>query len=249
MFSTDTDNCSSLTQNQQYITNVFKERAHFSVDQLYALAEVLKLNEEETNYCELLLDHERAGHIGRRDKLRAKIETIRQAKLKSEEHIKKQVIETNSVEMARYYVSPELHIINFFLAIPRFSKQPHLIGECLNISPEQIEGFIQELIDLRFIQKNKNGIKPLHREFHLPKESPLCRPHLLLMHYKALQHQQLLKENEKYNFSVTFTADEKTRERIQREFLAFLTNIEELVKSAPREHVYQMHFDLFNWSS
>lgn len=231
-----------------YLTNVLKERAHLNPDQLFSLAQTVGFNADETEYCLLLLDWERSAQSARKALLKEKIEKIRKEMLKSEAHLSKDLIASTTESDARYFTNPELILISFFFLIDEFSKAPEKIAGCLNISYELLNAYIHELQELKIIRKVKGRIELLKQDFHLPKDSPLCRPHLLLMHYRALQHQQLLDEKDKYNFSVTFTADERTRERIQREFLDFLGRIEGYVKDAPSEQVYQIHFDLFRWS-
>lgn len=231
-----------------YLTNVLKERAHLSSDQLFSLAQVVGFNPDETDYCLLLLEWERSANSMRQALLGERINNIRKEKLKSEAHLSKELIASTTENIARYFATPELTIISFFFLIDEFAKHPEKIASCLNISYELLSKYINELQELKIIAKVNGKIELLRQEFHLPKDSPLSKPALLLMHYRSLQHQQLLNDSDRYNFSVTFTADERTREKIQREFLNFLERIEDYVKDAPSEQVYQVHFDLFKWS-
>jgi hypothetical protein len=88
----------------------------------------------------------------------------------------------------------------------------------------------------------------LKKNFHLPKDSPLCEPHQNLLQQIANQHTRGLPEREKYAFSLTFSADEETRDAIHSEFLKFLQTIEPLVTKAPSDEIYGLRFDLFRWS-
>ena len=231
-----------------YLTSVLKERAHFSQDQLYAAGKALGFGDDEMQYVQLLLEWERSAFSERKEKLRAQIERIRKLKLKSEAHIGATRVEAAESEVVRYYMNPELQLIHSFLGVAKFAKNVELIAKSLNMDVATVESLVKELKDLGYVVEGKKGLEKTKRRIHLPKESPLCKPQQLLMRYRALQHQQVLPESEKYNFAVLFTADEATRERIQREFLKFLSSIESWVKEAPSESVYQMHFDLFGWS-
>ena len=53
----------------------------------------------------------------------------------------------------------------------------------------------------------------------------------------------------RYSFSVTFATENKIREQIQQKFLAFLGEIELLVKDGEGDNAYQLNFDLFPWNS
>jgi len=65
---------------------------------------------------------------------------------------------------------------------------------------------------------------------------------------KALDRISSLAAKDTYNFSVVFTADEDVRRRVQGRFLRFLKEVEDEVKQARAEDVYQLNFDLFKWS-
>jgi hypothetical protein len=56
-----------------------------------------------------------------------------------------------------------------------------------------------------------------------------------------------IKKDMRTTLFVTFSADEKTRLQIHDRFLEFIRDIEDLVKMAPSENVYQLGFDLFPW--
>ncbi len=231
-----------------YLTNVLKERAHLSTDQLYSLAQVLQWDEEELDYAQLLLEWERSAQPKRREGLRKKIEAKRREKLQSKAVLKKEMIESTPEEFTRFFLNPFYFVINFFLGVPRFARAPERIAHCLNVHPHRVQTWLRDLVKMKFVEHTPKGYVALRKNFHLPRESPLCEPHQQLMQQLSSQHLQSLPEDQKYSFTVTFSADPATREKVQREFLAFLKKIEPAVKDAPAEEVYGMRFDLFQWS-
>jgi hypothetical protein len=98
------------------------------------------------------------------------------------------------------------------------------------------------------IEATKQGYVVKQEWIHLPADSDLYRPYRALQRVKSLERIQQLATDRTYNFSVTFTADEETRIEIRRQFQVFLKRIEELARKAPEEEVYQINFDLFDWS-
>ncbi len=231
-----------------YLTNVLKERAHLNSDQLYNVSKNLGLNSEEIRFSLLLLDWERSANEERRTNLKNEIEAIRKQKLKTETHLKAEKVDPSLEDLTRFYINPELQLVYAFLGIEKYAGDLKLIAERLGIAVEQVQEYVAELKDLGMVQVAHKGVEKTKKRLHLPKDSALCSPQQMLMHYRALQHLQQLPGGEKYNFMVTFTADEETRERVQQEFMMFLGKIEQLVKEAPSKEVYQMHFDLFSWS-
>ena len=63
----------------------------------------------------------------------------------------------------------------------------------------------------------------------------------------ALEHIRKKPLHSQYAFSGYFSADPKTRDEVQAEFLNFLKRMEKKVAYAPAEAVYQVGFDLLNW--
>ncbi len=232
-----------------YLTNVLKERAHLSSDQLHSLSRVWLWDQDELDYAQLLLDWERSGLDSRKKHLRAKLELVRKQKLESKANLKKDVVEASTPEeLTRFFLNPFYFLLNAFLGVPRFSQDPARIASCLNVHPARVSSWLKDLVKMKFLEQGKDGFKVVRRNFHLPRESPLCEPHQQLLLQLSHQHLQSLPEDRKYSFTVTFSADPAAREKVQREFLAFLKKIEPVVKDAPSEELYGMRFDLFQWS-
>lgn len=231
-----------------YLTNVLKERAHLSPDQLHALAQVFQWDQDELDYCALLLERERSGLPKRRESLRQKIEAVRKQKLESKANLRKDVIDSTPEEFTRFFLNPFYYLTNVFLGIPRFAKEPSRIADCLNVHPARVSAWLRDLVKMKFLESGPGGYKVIRRNFHLPRESPLCEPHQQLLLQATHQHLQSLPDDRKYSFTATFSADPASREKIQREFLKFLKAVEPIVKDAPAEEIYGLRFDLFQWS-
>lgn len=231
-----------------YLTNVLKERAHLNADQLHALGQVFELDSDEMEYATLLLEFERSGLALRRENLKKRIEEIRKMKMQSEKHLKKQVVDARNEEFAPFFLNPFYALLNLLLGIKRFAKDPKRVARCLNLDAHQVQTWIKDLVKLGFVGPAADGYVSLKKNFHLPKDSPLCDPHQSLLQQSIAHHLQTLPAEEKYSFNVMFTADPAVREKIHREFLQFLKTVEPLVKDAPAEELYGMRFDLFRWS-
>ncbi len=231
-----------------FFSNLIKEKVHLNTDQLFNICKALGVTSEEASYAEMLLDWERSTLEERKQILKQNIDQIRKDKLSSESHLKMEKIQLTTENQASLFLKPELYIIYFFLSIPRFADDLSLVAESLQMEAERVESAVKELIGLGFIELVGTKLVKTKKHFHLPKESPLCEPHQVLLKYRALQHQQASATDKQYSFMVTFTADPEVRAKIHREFLSFLSRIETWVKEAPSEEVYQMNFDLFPWS-
>ncbi len=238
--------CTSI--QAPYLTNVMKERAHLSADQLFAILEYFKASPAERDYLLLLQDWERSSLASRKSFLKKQIDSIQEEQLRTEIHIQAPVAKVDQNELSRYYIDPHLQLIYAFLGIERFSQKPTRVAECLSITEDQVDSAIQELRKMGLLVTSKGKLEKTKKKLHLPKDSYLCWPQQQLMKQRSALHLLKLPKELQYNFMVTFTADENCRKRIQLEFLQFLSRIESWVHESDSTDVHQMNFELFPWT-
>lgn len=65
---------------------------------------------------------------------------------------------------------------------------------------------------------------------------------------KSQEHIKKLSNDNKYNFLVTFSADEADHEKIRIEFMNYLKKVEAIVKRSNPKDLYQMSYNLFKWT-
>ncbi len=231
-----------------YLSNAFKERAHLNADQIFSLAQILHWDDETLNFCLLLMEWERAGNPKRKLLLKQKIDRTKKDKLESKANLKKEILQTSTEDEQKFFLNPYYSIIHAFMGVAKFSANPQLVGKVLGLKDTQFQNLLKDLLTMQFLEKKSGAIVKKRKNFHLPKESALCGPHLQLLSVATNQQLQRITDDEKYNFSVTFTGDAETKEKVQREFLDFLRKIEGIVKEAPSNEVYGLRFDLFSWT-
>lgn len=231
-----------------YLTHVLKERAHLNTDQLYAVASLLGCDDDESNYLATLLEWERSGLPARRNKLKAQIELAKKRQLDTANQLKKQVLNPSAEEESRFFLNPYYKLINAFLAVDRYARNPDRIAQALFLKKAQVDGWLKDLVQMGFVSKQNGQFIKQKRNFHLAKDSPFCLPHQTLQNQAVNRHLSSLPEDEKYEFQVTLSADPATRDHIQQEFNLFLKKVEALVKEAPSQEIYGLNFQLFRWS-
>jgi uncharacterized protein (TIGR02147 family) len=231
-----------------FFTNVLKEKAHLSLDQLEALGAALKWDHPTTDYLGLLLEWERSANPKRRERLSARIKIIQKEQQRKTTPLKKEMVTHKIEEETKFFLSPKHFLVNSFLGIPKYAQSPSLIGKCLPITSGAIEGIIRDLIKIGAVARGAKGLEKIRRNFHLPSDSPLCEPHQALMQNYTDLHLRSLPETEKSSFRITFSSDPDTKKAIYLEFQKFLKAVEPLVKAAPAEELYGLAFDLFLWS-
>lgn len=230
-----------------YLTNVFKNRAHFSTDQIYSIGKALSLSSSEIKYLELLLEKERSGLALRKRELEKQIKTLRTQNQKAERKIKSQVLKNDIDHIAPYYLEPFSQIIHLMMDLDE-PKSIDEMANSLNTSKEHIYRVIEMMLGLGYLKKSKEGeYKVVKKNFFLSKDSFIHAPHLSLLRLRSVDHLLKLDSGIKESFSLSFSADEETFRKIRDEFLKFLENCEELIRPAPAKQVYQLNLDLFPW--
>jgi uncharacterized protein (TIGR02147 family) len=233
-----------------YLSRVLNsDAAHLNEDQLYHAALFLGFGRDERRFMGLLRDFQKSTSTARRGELKAEIEQPREKKLRSEAYLASAKVEAGApTELAAYFLDPAVLLTHMFLAIPRYRNEPRLIQEQLHLTTEKFADVLARLESLGMISLGKDGYRLVRDSLHLPSDSPLYPAYRMLQRMKAMERMQALDAPQSYNFSVLFTADEKARHEIRTRFLELLKDVEGVAGSAPDAEVYQMNFDLFDWS-
>ena len=230
-----------------YLTNVLKGRADLNSDQLYRLCELLQLNDEECEYLLLLLELKKTQYEKRRNKIKNKIKTIKSAQLRAEKNISAPEVTLTAEQSERYYLDPYIQIVHIYLTIPKAAKSLEDLAKKFSVAPPRMQEVLKTLEEIGYIQRNGKNYEVVVAGRHLPRESPMLRPHQQLLRMKSLEQMLSLPSEDVYSFSATISTTPEVRTQLQTEYLKFLKSAEKLVKGAPAEKLYQINFDLFPW--
>ncbi len=232
-----------------YLSRVLNGDAHLSDDQLYHAAQFLGFGKEERRFLGLLLDFQKSTSEARRAELKEEIDEIKARKVRSEAYLTSAKVEAGAgADLASYFLDPAVLLTHMFLAIPRFRANPQLIREQLRLTGETFARVLTKLEELGMVSLTKDGYQLVRESLHLPSDSPLYPAYRMLQRMKSVERMQSLDQQQSYNFSVLFTADEKARNTIRTRFLELLKDVEGVAGEAADQEVYQMNFDLFDWS-
>jgi hypothetical protein len=231
-----------------YLSKVINnEQAHFNSDQLFRICQFLGLNIEETDFVILLLDLEKSNCRKRQAVIKGKIKELRKQKLETNSHIQSQKISEQVALKNKYYLNPYYQLVHMFLTIPKYSKNLKLVQSVLGIDRMLFHEIINTLEELKIISIVENHVICHKQDLHLSEDSEIFIPYSIGLKTVGMNRFYAKDNDQKYNFSVLFSADEGTRNEIRVEFLKFLKKIKSKVESAKAQEVYQLDFDLFNW--
>ena len=196
----------------------------------------------------LLLEFARSAHAARKSELKEKIRAVQARHLRSEEHLRARAVQISSEGIQEYYLDPLHQIVHVCLTVERYQKEPELLAEALKLRPERVVSLIQTLERLGIVERKGNKVIPRINGIHLPQDSPVFASWRSQLRTRSFQCLQDAKPGEAYSFSVVFSADPATREKLQALFLDYLKSVEGLVDQAQCVDVYQMNFDLHPWT-
>ncbi|MBF0298772.1 MAG: DUF4423 domain-containing protein [Oligoflexia bacterium] len=190
-----------------------------------------------------------------------KVKAIQQQNLKTEKYISISVIEDQQEQILReYYLNPWHQIVHIALSIERYQQNLNLLALDLNLSMSALQTIVNNLIRMKIIAENNNLFYSVIHNLHLPKENNLFRIWSAGLKLMSINRSSLPTSNTtsntdsnvtsdfSYDFSVVFSADQNTYLSIKEKFMQFLQTIRPLVEKAPEKNVYQLNFDLFNWT-
>jgi hypothetical protein len=233
-----------------YLSRVLNDKkAHLSSDQLHLAIEYLGFSSEETEYLETLFEWERSTLKSRREKLSARLKRLEQAALRTERHIGSEVPALGPEGWTDYYLDPVLQLVHMFLCIGRYAKDPSSIEGAIGLSRSELSGALKKLCQLGIATTEGGAYRVVRENLHLPADSALHRPYQTLLRLMAMERTRRMKAEDLYTYSVIVSATSKERDWIRREFMALLEKADLLIRKAPSEEVFQLHFDLFPWKA
>ena len=232
-----------------YLSRVLNnDHSHLNQDQLYNAAQYLGLATHERRYLSLLRDWQLSGSPNRKVELEQEIDAFQKKQLQSQSYLKAKKVD-QSMAFSEYYLNSNMMLVHMFLSIPRYQKNLDKIAFRLKISRKSLDSLIVSLKSLGLIIETADGAyQATNENTHLPSSSPIFKSYRVMQRIKSMERIQALEGDNSYNFSVTFTSNEAARLQIKKKFLDFLKDIEELVGESSDEEVYQLNFDLFDWS-
>jgi uncharacterized protein (TIGR02147 family) len=252
--SDPTFNFSALAQVMQvqktYLSKVMNDKGHLNSDQIFALSEFFSLSIEEHDYIILLLECERTGLSRRRKLLQAKIASIQLEHRNPKRHLEADYIQSEMADAhAEYYLDPLMTILHMYLALPEFGGDPIRIADSLGLKHQHVKKIVLTLQRLEMISpaKKDGTYQVVKKHIRLAPESPLNSAYYSLFRLASAYQVMKTPRNLRFAYSITFSADDKTKAIIHEAYLKFLKEIDPAIKAADDREVFQMNFDLFPW--
>jgi uncharacterized protein (TIGR02147 family) len=233
-----------------YLSKILAGHAHFSTDQLFLLAEFLQLDSDQFEFLTLMLEFARSGLKKRKDSLQRKMDLKAKGRSDPRERLKSEFIDDTTSEKVAYFLDPFTSLLHVFLSIDEYRKDPRRVAAALHLSSNRIERLLKNMEQLGFIEYDrlKKTYELRREQIFLHKTSPLSPPHQTLARTLSMNQLMRLEPEEYQAYSISFSSDPATVDRIRVEFLSWIQEFEKIVNSGKPQGVYQLNYDLFPWA-
>ena len=232
---------------KSYLSKVLHGRADLNVDQIFLAAKFFRLHAEERDYLEMLLAYARCKLEDRRQILAERIEQMRRKHLDTSQHLQADISEP-SAGIHEYYLDPVHQLVHTALDIPRFQGSLKHLADELGISLGRVQEAVGNLERLGVVERKDDSLVVKKNSLHLPKGSPFYDAWRAQIRLLALQRTQVIAKDQHYSFSVIFSAGTNTDQEIKKHFFEYLKTLEDEVKRASSERVFQINFDVLPWT-
>lgn len=231
-----------------YISRVFNGDAHLNEDQVYAACLYLGLSETEKEFVLHLHAADRSHLASLKAYHLKKSDALRKLHSSPSAYLQASTLTATTADFAEYYLDPRMLLTHVFLSIPEYANSLKKIAESLRLTEAELSRLLAHLERLGVIALRNGRYELLQSSLTLPADSPLKSIFRRLMRYKLLDRIADERSPAGTNYSVVFSADEDSIKKIESAFFTFLRETQTLVSDAPSKEVYQLNFDLEQWS-
>jgi uncharacterized protein (TIGR02147 family) len=232
-----------------YLSKVLNdESSHLNEDHLYQIGQILEFYAHESDFLQVLRAYQTTGNAARKANLFKQLERLgRDLGLSA----KKQTGDAIELQREmRYLMDPFCMLVFVSLHIPIYRQDPKRLAAPLGLTHDRLKGILSLLAEIGQIEIGTTPfqIKKLNNSrTHFDKNHPLTRMHQHLLGITCQNQVLKLREEEKENLQITFTADEGTAKRVRTEIAKFMKTLEGEVSAAKDENLYQMNLQFFPW--
>lgn len=233
-----------LSVSTTLISQVVNGEKQFSLEAAHDLCEYLGLTDKEADFFLLLVEKERAGSHGYQQRLKRRLEVMRQSALQLSERLVKDRDLTDR-EAAIYY-SNWTYTAVMNLAACNPTLEATSLADRLGI-PRTLANKVMEFLFESGILINRNGkVESGVKYLHLPASSPLVVKHHQNWRIQAFNKMAFAREEDLF-YTAPMSLSEEAAKQIRAELPAFLERIIKIVGPSESEVVRCLNIDWFGY--
>lgn len=224
------------------LSQIFNDKRKLNEDHAHLLSEKLNLLELEKEYFLLLVQKDRAGSASLKTFCERKLEQIRQ---ESFQFKNKMVNEKplNEEAKAKFYSNWYYSAIRLACSIPEKGTVDELARR-FQLTRDSVEEAIQFLLSVGLCVTENGYVLMGPKRTHVPRESPLNQRHQINWRLKGIEKIQLRKDEDMF-FTSPIALSKKAYDRIQKDLIVKIKELNELAVESESEIVACLNVDLF----
>lgn len=226
------------------LSQVLKGDKHFSLETAAEITEYVGLNEKETEYFLLLVEHQRAGGFKLKKILEKKVEREQQAGAQLQNRLQKDRQLTGE-ETMQFYSSWMYSAIRLLSAIPEMSDA-QTIGQRLNIPLSTVNSVIQFLLEKQLCVMKDNKLTYGAYRTHIGKDSPFVVKHHQNWRVKGFQSMELRRDEDLF-FTQPMALSLEAAEKIRLMLPGIIEQIHAISGPSESETVRCINLDWFEY--
>ena len=230
-----------------YLSRALNQKIHLSRDQVWMIAEYLRLQPAETEFVLLLHEQCRSANENRKLAIKVDIEQIQQAQDRTESSVTLPPANPTKPIPSEFYLDPEAQLVHLALSLPRFRGKAQECSQMLGLNKKRWSQVIKNLEKWKLIELVDGSISTIESDFHLSSDSQLYRPYRVLMRQFSQEKMRTVEDEDGYFFSALFSADEDSKLKIRQIIMDAVGKIKGLANTADNNNVYQLNIDLLKW--
>lgn len=226
------------------LSQVLKGEKHFSLETAAELTDYLGLNDKETEYFILLIEHQRAGAFKLKQILAKKLEREQQNGAQLQNRLKKDR-QLTDVEKMQFYSSWMYSGVRLLSALPEMSSAK-VISDRLNVPLTLINDVIQFLLENNLCVLKNNKLTYGTYSTHIGKDSPFVVKHHQNWRLKGFQSMELRRDEDLF-FTQPMALSLEAAEKIRLMLPGIIEEIHAIAGPSESETVRCINIDWFEY--
>ncbi|MBX3040110.1 MAG: TIGR02147 family protein [Bdellovibrionaceae bacterium] len=233
----------SLQISTTMVSQVFKSDKHLSLELASDLCDYLRMDEDETEYFLLLVDHARAGSHKLQKRFERQIKARQEKAKKLENRVK--ATELGIEEKSVFYSSWIYQGVRMLTDLQEYDDAD-AIAKRLNLPKNQIQKVLDFLIQNQLVMKERNSLKLGNARTHVGSSSPLVSRHHQNWRLQGLT-KMVQADEDQFFYTAPMTLSSEVANWIRQELPSIVERINAKVIPSPSETVRCLNIDWFEY--
>jgi uncharacterized protein (TIGR02147 family) len=237
-----TDLANSINCQTAYVSSVLRGGAHFTLEQGEAINSFFQHSDLECDYFLILLQLQRAGTLGLKNRLQKNLNKILEARFTINKRIDVSPL-LSEADQIIYYSEWYYSAIHALTSIPEFQTLES-IATRLALSKNVVSHALSFLKDVGLVTVSKNIYNIGPTRIHLGSESPMISRHH--NNWRMVTAQLLHKRAPSdLHYSSVVTMSHDDADKLREMIVQFIANSKEIIKKSKEEELFSLDLDFF----